>query len=555
MRKNEMPAKKVSASDVEKYGYCPLSWWLSEQGAHGDDESLRRGSKQHAEIGNEVKKIKKREEFSRESERSVLWFSLIAIVIGVNAVAIVYSAYAPQTQGRAVTILLSIIAVLWVIVALLFFYTGMKSEKIIRGEDGVTTSREGTIEDEKAVEAIEPYLDWRQIPKEARWTTLAFFIVSGVLALHGVIILVSFGNIYSDILSNIFIIMALIWLIGSAFFYIISLRREFRAKKSSKIATLEGRKQTFTDSEISVVLFALIATVLASNSLTIYQNPHTVIGMIIMIVAIVWLYGGFAFLYTTFRANLKLRLLIIDHRKIEERASKKKLPTASNLEYAIEEGAFEYERAVIWFAAVAMVLALNAIIMNFSESIEELRGSIIAHIFVIVALIWLIGASFFLYMVLRYSHLAIWLRQKHGIEEGSIEYVDADGENPNILVSNKYSLRGRPDYILRRGSYLIPVEVKTGRVPRGPLFSHILQLAAYCLLIEDKYNSAPPYGIIRYSNAQHEIDYTEDLKNILTAKLKDMREIMEKGVAHRNHNRPNKCKGCSRRDICSEKLA
>ena len=31
----------------------------------------------------------------------------------------------------------------------------------------------------------------------------------------------------------------------------------------------------------------------------------------------------------------------------------------------------EYERGVIWFAAVAMILALNAIVMNFTQNIED----------------------------------------------------------------------------------------------------------------------------------------------------------------------------------------
>jgi CRISPR-associated exonuclease Cas4 len=159
-----------------------------------------------------------------------------------------------------------------------------------------------------------------------------------------------------------------------------------------------------------------------------------------------------------------------------------------------------------------------------------------------------------MFLVLRFSKLTSLLKQRHGIGEGSIEYVDTLDEDTDVLYSEKYGLRGKPDYVIKRGNYLIPVEVKTGRVPRGPLFSHILQLAAYCLLIEEENDLAPPYGIIRYSNVQHEIDYTEDLKTILTSKLEEMKNIIRTGEAHRNHNRPNKCKGCSRRSMCPEKL-
>jgi CRISPR-associated exonuclease Cas4 len=545
----------ISASDVEKYGYCPLSWWLSEQDAKEDGSGLKKGSEHHAKIGDDVENIKEKEKVSHESERSVLWFSLIAIVIGINAVAIIYSVYAPSNQGNAIMVLLSVIAVLWAVVAVLFFYIGIKGERTTKQKEGKASTRGGTLEDEKAVAQSPSHIDWRQVSSEARWTTILFFIISGILALNGVIITFSLELFYSQVLSWIFVILALLWLIGCSFFYYISLRREFRAKEIEAIDISDAHKPSFTDSEISVVLFALVATLLASNSLTIYQNPDTNIGRIFLVLSVLWLYGGFVFLYMALRANLKLKLLIDNQlRRIRAIVSKSELPIASNLEYTLEEGVIEYERGVIWFAAVAMILALNAIVMNFSQSIEDWAGTIIAHIFVIVALIWLIGASFFMYLVLRYSRLTRLLKRRHGIGEGSIEYVDTHDDVSQVLFSERYGLRGRPDYVIRRGNYMIPVEVKTGRVPRGPLFSHILQLAAYCLLIEEKHNLAPPYGIIRYSNVQHEIDYTEDLKNILTSKLKDMKNIIKTGVAHRNHKRPNKCKGCSRREGCPEKL-
>ena len=101
----------ISASDVEKFGYCPLSWWLSEQHTAESGEELQKGSQDHAAIGRDVKNIKLKEKISEESERSILWFSLIAIVFGLNGVAIIFPIYAPSYQGKAISVLLSIIAV------------------------------------------------------------------------------------------------------------------------------------------------------------------------------------------------------------------------------------------------------------------------------------------------------------------------------------------------------------------------------------------------------------------------------------------------------------
>lgn len=546
--------KIISASDVEKFGYCPLSWWLSEQNAIENADELRIGSKNHALIGKDVKNIEQKEKLSKESERSILWFSLIATVIGINGLAIIYPVYAPSYQGKAIMVLLSVIAILWVIVAVFFFYTGMKREIALkRLMDGPASPN-----NEKRISIFhspfEPHVDWRKRFFEAKWNMLLFFFASAFLATHGFIILFRLGEVHSQMISQIFLILSLLWLVASSFFYYLSLRREIVRKEGKDVEEIRS-KLSFTDSEISIALFAVVATVLASNSLTIYQNPDSNIGRIFLIVTVLWLYGGFIFLYRALRANMRLKLLFSEELKVaDERKITPKIYNKSGLKHKLEEGTLDYERGVIWFAAIAMILALNAIIMNFSENLEELYGTLIAHILEIVALIWLLGASFFLYMVLRYSRILTKLRDQHGIEDSTIEYVDAPDEDSEMLYSEKLGLRGRPDYILKKNGDIVPVEVKTGRVPRGPLFSHILQLAAYCLLVEDKYKKPPPYGIIKYSGVQHKIEYNDKLKNTLDSKLDEMKKIIESGEAHRNHNRATKCKGCSRREECPEKL-
>ena len=60
----------ISAGDLEKYGYCPLSWWYSrkEPGAE-DEEQLGKGQEQHQEFGKKLEEIKLKEIYSnREME-------------------------------------------------------------------------------------------------------------------------------------------------------------------------------------------------------------------------------------------------------------------------------------------------------------------------------------------------------------------------------------------------------------------------------------------------------------------------------------------------------
>ncbi|HEX9568009.1 MAG TPA: CRISPR-associated protein Cas4, partial [Thermoplasmata archaeon] len=145
-------------------------------------------------------------------------------------------------------------------------------------------------------------------------------------------------------------------------------------------------------------------------------------------------------------------------------------------------------------------------------------------------------------------------RDRYAVQ-GALVYIDSAAEKPKLFVSKKHGLSGRPDAVVMDGEHHIPVELKTGRVPRGPLFSHILQVAAYCFLLEEEYGKAPPYGIIRYGETSFEIEYNEDQKKLVLQKLAEMRTAITKGEAHRNHNRPGKCIHCSRRSGCPERLA
>lgn len=208
----------------------------------------------------------------------------------------------------------------------------------------------------------------------------------------------------------------------------------------------------------------------------------------------------------------------------------------------------EAETTVAIFSIVATAIAIASLVI--SVAVFELSLPIM-----VLALLWLLAASMFLYVSLKSTERALLVRRMSGFDEGEIVEVGlANGSG--MLDSKRFGLRGRPDVVLRIDGQLVPVEVKTGRVPRGPLFSHILQLAAYCLILEDVKGSPPPYGILQYGKSiRHEIDYDEELRALLLAKLKEMRAGLRTGDVHRNHIRPGKCASCSRREGCVERLA
>ncbi|MFW6041158.1 MAG: CRISPR-associated protein Cas4 [Thermoplasmatota archaeon] len=329
-----MEKKWVSASDVEKYGYCPLSWWLSEIEEEVENKALEKGKEDHNEFTSKLKDVKEKEEMSSRLENLILWLAASATIVSILGL------------------------------------TFLRPERY---------------------------------------------------------------------LSQIILVNALIWLLAATFFLYISEKGFF----SGSTLTIER----------IILIFAMVATILATYSLTLPISNHN-----------------------------------------------------------------------------------------------------IARIAQIISLCWLIGASYWLKRSLVLKLKAKEKRKELKVEEGEVEYVDETKEKSEMLISEKYRLRGRPDYILRKNGKKIPVEVKTGRVPEGPFFSHILQSAAYCFLLEEEEEVAPPYAIIKYGETEFEIDYDESLRELLINKLLEMKKIIEKDEAHRNHNRKGKCRNCSRREICPESL-
>jgi CRISPR-associated exonuclease Cas4 len=77
-------------------------------------------------------------------------------------------------------------------------------------------------------------------------------------------------------------------------------------------------------------------------------------------------------------------------------------------------------------------------------------------------------------------------RKAAGIPGGRMVYSDTSRwqEQGQPLYDPDLGLTGRPDYIIEDGQLIIPVEVKSSRLPHAPYDTHLFQLAAYCLLVQ-----------------------------------------------------------------------
>jgi CRISPR-associated exonuclease Cas4 len=143
-----------------------------------------------------------------------------------------------------------------------------------------------------------------------------------------------------------------------------------------------------------------------------------------------------------------------------------------------------------------------------------------------------------------------------GLPSGRITYADTSRWGPveEPLFHRSLGLTGRPDYLVRQGEQYIPVEVKSSRISGSPYDSHIYQLAAYCLLVENAFGTRPAYGILHYPNRTFAIDFTPQLEDALLDLLEEMRSQDREAEIHRSHESAARCLRCGYRSTCEEAL-
>ena len=207
-------------------------------------------------------------------------------------------------------------------------------------------------------------------------------------------------------------------------------------------------------------------------------------------------------------------------------------------------------RLEVAFLIAAIAIALHAIALQFASDREQA-----AFVFAVTTIGWTLLASFRLQRALIANNEAQLLAIENDIKSGtSVAYSD-DDSTTGLLKNAMNGLRGRPDQIVIIDGEFIPVEQKTGKVPRKPHESHILQLLAYASLVEATTGASPPYALLRYGPEQlHSISWDDEAKLKLDQAVKSVQRTMAEGGAARNHDREGKCRSCSRRYACPDSL-
>ena len=166
----------------------------------------------------------------------------------------------------------------------------------------------------------------------------------------------------------------------------------------------------------------------------------------------------------------------------------------------------------------------------------------------------LLLSGLLLYLALRLRRRAARNQRMSGLPEGKLVYADTGRWSAvaKPYFSERYRLTGKPDYLVDTDDGLVPVEVKRSAAPPGgrAYDSHVMQLAAYCLLVEEVDGETPPHGFIHYSDATVQIDWTDDLRDLLLDTLEEMRDDLGRRDVARSHDDPARCAACGVRHGC-----
>jgi CRISPR-associated exonuclease Cas4 len=134
---------------------------------------------------------------------------------------------------------------------------------------------------------------------------------------------------------------------------------------------------------------------------------------------------------------------------------------------------------------------------------------------------------------------------------GSLVAIDAG--RPTVLRSYRYQLTGRPDALrqLPDGRW-VPIEVKSRRSPSsGPTRSHLVQVWAYCLLVEEATGRSPPFGVLRYSDQEFRVRWDAATRRDLLR----LRDELLRPYDGRATPSPSRCARCTWASVCDARVA
>ena len=153
-------------------------------------------------------------------------------------------------------------------------------------------------------------------------------------------------------------------------------------------------------------------------------------------------------------------------------------------------------------------------------------------------------------IALALAAIGALLLERSGIR-GRIVASDGPVSHPaRVMRSAHYGVSGKPDYLVEEEGRIVPVELKPSRTSATPWLRDVVQLATYCLLLEETEPRFGGYGYLRYAERSFRIDFSDSLKAELLRTISAMRADLESADVDPSHDEPARCARCALRQAC-----
>ena len=121
------------------------------------------------------------------------------------------------------------------------------------------------------------------------------------------------------------------------------------------------------------------------------------------------------------------------------------------------------------------------------------------------------------------------------------------------IESEKLQLKGIIDRIEIYEDRYVPIELKTGKMPKDGVWpGHRIQIAAYAMLIEENFNTNVKKGFIRYldTNETRQIAINPFMKEEIIDLTKEIQNLLKNREIPNYCENKNKCVNCGLRSTC-----
>lgn len=147
-------------------------------------------------------------------------------------------------------------------------------------------------------------------------------------------------------------------------------------------------------------------------------------------------------------------------------------------------------------------------------------------------------------LALLFGVVSMLLLRRFGVR-GRVVASDSVVSRPSrALRSARHGIVGKPDYLVEERGHIAPVELKPSRESDSPWLRDVVQLAAYCLLLEETEPRFAGYGYLRYAHRTFRIDFTDRVRGELLRTIANMRADLTADDVSPNHHDPRRCARC-----------